>query len=287
MLQIIRFIWKHPISGKNRFYALWRLLWWQIISRFKNQVVVSYGSESRLLASKGLAGATGNIYTGLHEFREMAFFLHACRQDDVFLDVGANVGSFCVLIGKEIGCAVRAFEPVPQSYERLRKNLTLNGIEADSAMNVGVGKVGGTLRFSSELDTVNHVLLSSGESGIEVPVVTLDDSIIEANGFLVKVDVEGFEMEVILGAKETLGKTMGLMVELNGSGGSYGFSDDNVRSVLDSLGFVEVDYNPFKRELIRMSTEADNALFVKEKHWNQMKKRLESAPKRTVFGVEF
>lgn len=119
MRRIIQFIWSHPIAGKNRLYGLWRFLWWQILSRVKADVVVSYGGESRLLVSRGMAGATGNIYTVLHEFREMAFLLHACRQQDVFLDVGANVGSFSVLIGNETQCTIRAFEPAPKTYARL------------------------------------------------------------------------------------------------------------------------------------------------------------------------
>ena len=287
MRQIIQFIWNHPLSSKNRLYGLWRFLWWQLLSRVKSDVVVTYGSESQLLVSRGMAGATGNIYTGLHEFREMAFFLHACRKQDVFLDVGANVGSFSVLIGNETECAIRAFEPVPKTYARLQENLTLNGIVPDSARNVGVGKVVGSLRFSSGLDTVNHVLLGDSDSSIEVPVVTIDDSMVEARYCFIKVDVEGFEMEVILGAKRTLENTMGLMVELNGSGESYGFSDNDVRSVLDSMGFIEVDYNPFTRGLVQQTSDSDNALFVKKELWNQLEKRLEGASRRTVFGVEF
>lgn len=134
---------------------------------------------------------------------------------------------------------------------------------------------------------MNHVLLESSDSGIEVAVVTLDESMMEGRDYFLKIDLESFEMEVILGAKRTLGNAIGLMVELNGSGEACGFSDSDVRSVLDTWGFVEVDYDPFTRGLAQMTNESDNALFVKEERWDQLKQRLVSASPRSVFGVEF
>ena len=118
-------------------------------------------------------------------------------------------------------------------------------------------------------------------------MVTLDESMMEGRDYFLKIDLESFEMEVILGAKRTLGNAIGLMVELNGSGEACGFSDSDVRSVLDTWGFVEVDYDPFTRGLAQMTNESDNALFVKEERWDQLKQRLVSASPRSVFGVEF
>ena len=48
----------------------------------------------------GMTGATGNVYCGLHEFEDMALVLHALRPRDLFVDVGANVGSYTVLGGQ-------------------------------------------------------------------------------------------------------------------------------------------------------------------------------------------
>lgn len=52
---------------------------------------------ARLMVRNGMTGATGNIYCGLHEFTDMSFVLHLLRPDDLFVDVGANIGSYTVL----------------------------------------------------------------------------------------------------------------------------------------------------------------------------------------------
>lgn len=50
-----------------------------------------------------MTGATGNIYVGLHEFEDMAFLLHVLRRTDLFVDVGANIGSYTILAGGAAG----------------------------------------------------------------------------------------------------------------------------------------------------------------------------------------
>ena len=267
--------------------SLLRLLWWQFISRVKSDVIVRFGQDSKLVASRGMTGATGNIYVGLHEFREMAFFLHACRSSDLFLDIGANVGSYSVLIGREVGADILAVEPVPSTFARLQSNLELNGINKNSALCIGIGSGMGELIFSSDLDTVNHVLKDSEQGGIKVSVRPLDQIVTAGKWKFMKLDVEGYEMEVINGGVETLKDTLGLMVELNGAGLSYGHSDESIRERLNSLGFVECDYDPFKRTLVRDSIDADNAIFASEEHIEELSKRLKKAPEFRVRGVHF
>ena len=67
----------------------------------------------------GETGLTGNLYAGLHEFADMAFVMHALRPTDLFVDIGANAGSYTILacaVAKARGCA---FEPLPSTYRRL------------------------------------------------------------------------------------------------------------------------------------------------------------------------
>jgi hypothetical protein len=78
----------------------------------------------------GMTGATGNIYTGLHEFTDMAFCLHLLRVGDLFVDVGANIGSYTVLSSKVVGANSLAIEPVPTTYKRLRRNININDISS-------------------------------------------------------------------------------------------------------------------------------------------------------------
>jgi hypothetical protein len=76
-----------------------------------------------------MTGATGNIYSGLHEFEDMGFLLHFLRPDDLFVDIGANIGSYTILASAAIGAATIAFEPVPDTHEWLRLNVAINNVD--------------------------------------------------------------------------------------------------------------------------------------------------------------
>lgn len=70
-----------------------------------------------------------------------------------------------------------------------------------------------------------------------------------------KIDVEGFEWEVLNGGKITLeqDKLQAIIIELNGSGIRYGFNDDEIDNLLKEYGFKPFTYNPFNRELISLA----------------------------------
>lgn len=105
--------------------------------------------------------------------------------------------------------------------------------------------------FTSQLDTVNHVL-SAGEThtqSVEVPVRTFDEVVGTAAPTLIKIDVEGYETEVLAGATRTLANPAlhALILELNGSGQRYGFDENGLRQHLQELGFIACAYQPFAR----------------------------------------
>ena len=90
-----------------------------------------------------MTGATGNIYAGLHEFADMAFTLHFLRPDDLFMDVGANVGSYTLLASGVCKARTISFEPYPETMAALRRNIDLElesaGIEFIDANGAGEG----------------------------------------------------------------------------------------------------------------------------------------------------
>ncbi|RYZ16335.1 MAG: FkbM family methyltransferase, partial [Sphingobacteriales bacterium] len=114
LLKIIRHINGHPLASRHQWLGYYRLCQWQLRSRFsKGPKKVSFTKKTSLLIARGMTGATGNIYTGLHDFPEMAFLLHFLRPADRFMDIGANVGTYTVLASAHVGCQSLSFEPVP------------------------------------------------------------------------------------------------------------------------------------------------------------------------------
>ena len=85
------FIAGHPLTRDQKLRAFGRFFRWQVESRLRREVIVPWIGGTRLAARKGMTGATGNIYCGLHEFEDMAFLLHFLRPCDAFVDAGANI----------------------------------------------------------------------------------------------------------------------------------------------------------------------------------------------------
>src|SRR6185437_5282689 len=101
----------------NRWAAFWRFAGWQFQSRiFRRPVIYPFLEKSKIIVQGGMTGATGNIYTGLHEFEEMMFLLHLLRPADLFADVGANVGSYTILASAVAGAGSISFEPLPATF---------------------------------------------------------------------------------------------------------------------------------------------------------------------------
>src|SRR5262245_39273440 len=99
----LHFITTHPLNRERPLGALVRFMKWQLATRLKpGRFVHEWVGGARLFARTGETGVTGNIYCGLHEFSEMAYVLHVIGPEDVFVDIGANVGTYTVL-----ACAAR------------------------------------------------------------------------------------------------------------------------------------------------------------------------------------
>jgi FkbM family methyltransferase len=260
------FIFTHPLAKRHRFRSLGRFFAWQLqcILSPDKFIVKDYMEGLKFYARKGLTGITGNIYCGLHEFTDMSFLLHFLRQDDVFFDVGANVGSYTLLASGVCGSKSIAIEPVPKTFGVLKNNIDLNNLSgAVSLINGGAAGQPGTLSFSSNDDTTNHVIATTetaAEETIEVEVITIDSLLMKTQPALIKIDVEGYETEVLKGMSQTLvSPTLkAVIIELNGSGERYGFDERLIHNVLLSHDFQSFTYDPFQRLLTSAEPSGNN-----------------------------
>ena len=283
ILKTWRFICSHPLSSQNLPTALNRWLKWQIGSRILNRpVVIPFIGDSQLVVERGMTGATGNIYVGLHEFADMAFCLHLLRPDDLFVDVGANIGSYTIIASKVVGARSLALEPVPETFKRLKRNINLNDIASlVDAHCCAAGLTNGSLMFSNSLDTMNKVVnVGYSGSSVEVPVESLDFMLDKLQPTLIKIDVEGFEPAVIAGAIKTLlrDSLLAILIET---------VTPEVREILQKSGFKEFRYDPFNRELSDSEElySGNNYLWIRNP--TQILDRCKSAPVYQVLGISF
>lgn len=287
----LKYLVNHPLNKTNKMGAVIRYIKWQVGSRLvPGDVIYQWINNSKVVVRTGETGITGNIYCGLHEFPDMAFLLHVLREEDLFVDIGANVGSYTVLACSVIGAKGYCFEPVPTTYSRLMTNIRLNNIEKNViSLNVALGNSKGEIYFSSDQNCMNHVIADdeSTENSVAVNVSTLDSEL-KGDPFLIKIDVEGYETPALEGAENILknDNLCSVIMELNGSGSRYGFDESEILQMMLDHGFRTYSYKPFERKIINIDgknfTEG-NTLFIRNK--NRVLERVKSAPKINIHGA--
>ena len=206
------------------------------------------------------------------EYRDMMFLLHSLKASEIFVDVGANAGAYSVLASKVVRAKSIAYEPIPETLNVLKDQLQINYIESNVTIrNVGVGDKEGTLSFTNNKDTMNQVSLDEeNENVIKVKVTTLNSELSTDEKYFLKIDVEGFEYNVIKGASELLRKdcVSAIIVESNGRGSSYGYSDEDTHKTLISYGFTPISYDPLSRSLKKLNDEeiepVGNTIYIKD-----------------------
>lgn len=141
-----------------------------------------------------------------------------------FYDVGGSIGLYAVALGRHCRASkglVRTFEPFPANLQRLRENLTLNNLTEQHVLvhATALSSEPGILRVALVADGLPGNAKVVQQGGVEVPVRTLDDIWIENDredvGFI-KIDTEGFDGQVLLGATSLLQECRpNMLVEFN------------------------------------------------------------------------
>lgn len=291
LIKIDRALRSHPLTRADIWSARGRFIRWQIGSRLmRRPVILDWIAGARLIVSPGATGATGNLYCGLLEFESIGFLLHFLRPDDLFVDVGANIGAYTVLAASCVGARTLAFEPVPMAFETLQDQIALNRVSDRAlAIRAAVGRVSGEIGFTAGRDTTNRCAVDAAEAEIIVPLMTLD-TVAEATGArCLKIDTEGFEAEVLAGAATILSDPalQAVIVEINGSGAAYGHSDLEIDALLREQGFLPFAYDPFERALTSLASPHDTANTLYLRDVANVSERLRTAQRFEVVGQQF
>lgn len=281
ILASLKFILSHPLNRKNQIAAILRILRWQLGTRLLPfPCAIPFVDDTVLLTSRSMMGATGNFYCGLHEFSEMGFVLHCLRPDDLFVDIGANVGSYSLLAGG-VKAKVIAVEPVPDTFQTLQKNVSVNLLSKQvDCVNIGLGESVGYLLMTTDFDTMNYVLTTdTSKNYMEIPSTTLDELCAKRLPTLIKIDVEGYEYQIVSGGKKTLASPSckAVIIETNDSGLRYGWDNTELVSILQELGFVICSYDPLERNITPASLGKNNTIFIKENFLSEMQERCKTA----------
>jgi FkbM family methyltransferase len=187
-------------------------------------------------------------------------FLDRLRPDDVFYDVGGNVGIYSLLAANILGGGeVIAFEPFPPNRRELERNLALNDSDAE-VVDIALADETGEAAFTSPAGFEEGCGIASiqrdghGEFFVEtMPVDSLVGNYIPPPD-AVKIDVEGAELRVLEGMDEALKGVRSLLCEVHRPSGhrpsieSFGGSKSELEEYLRSRGFSVATIAEGRRE---------------------------------------
>ncbi|WP_339855456.1 FkbM family methyltransferase [uncultured Nisaea sp.] len=213
---------------------------WNVLARLSEEfgrrsVNISFGGTARSAEIKNniakiLIGGNlvkHHISNNFIDFRIKYFFAHepgllrlisSFNHDDIFIDIGANIGSFSIVAAKTKKCRVFSLEPYSVNYTELQRNISLNNAtNLVTPLRVALSDTTkeGALSYQRQypgaatqtFDGSNTDAAQNGNSMEQVQGYRLDDLISE--GLVdfpnhIKIDVDGTEHQIIAGMQHTL-----------------------------------------------------------------------------------
>ena len=160
-------------------------------------------------------------------------------RDDFFIDVGANIGHLSIVAAKTIGTMGRvfAFEPNYRIAEYCRKNVKFNDLNNVSIFPVAVGNKS-EMVYLNEQSSDDLSFIKNDHECTNVISIKLDDFFKNTKLKLLKIDVEGYELNVLRGAYKLLLNTSYIYFEFwDTYAEKYGYDFGDIYQILNSCGF--------------------------------------------------
>ncbi len=188
---------------------------------------------------------------------------------DVFFDVGANYGLFTIISSRLVGQngSIHSFEPLPDAYNYLERNISVNNLGNVVSNRVAVGQSSGHAMIHRFSDLpIGHTSLSSlgrqDSSPLACDVIALDDYLTEAkiaDVNMIKIDVEGSERDVLYGASTLIKRNSpAIILEINReTANAFNYKPEDNITFLSELGYYFFLYSPKNKVLESISVDSN------------------------------
>jgi len=200
----------------------------------------NHGFLMKIDPSKDAGVELSLFQTGTYEKGTLYFIASCLNRGDCFIDIGANIGLMSIFASQCVGNSgkILAFEAHPETHELLQKNIQLNHIENIDTFNFALGNEPGKATIYDNWNVnrggASLVIHSENSTGFEVDVKTLDEVI--QNDFqpkMIKIDVEGFEFQVLKGAAKTIENAKPILII------EFSVSRENHYDPFEMIDFIE------------------------------------------------
>jgi len=237
----------------REFYFLWTSIQYVFTKKVNPPARRYRSSLGTFITRKGTLDFQFLNYA--YEWNVKRFVLEHYKDYSMFLDIGANVGTYSFLLAGK-GIRSHAFEPVKENYDAIVQNVKENRFENKiTAHNFGLGSKNSVEDFifesmntgASHLASIHSYVETKGEIGIkeQVEIKTLDSVLpgidfTSEDNILIKIDAEGMEIDVLEGARQFIGGHPHFLIVME----SKHSGPDRIKNYLKSIGnfiYMEVD----------------------------------------------
>ena len=255
MLQSLAFLFKHPFNKKYPFFALKRFFEWKMVKLFKlSNYKKSLWDNRKIYLNHDSFQSMWLMYNWLVDWEEFNLIKDFVTPKGCCLDVGANMGYYTVWFSKFTN-NIYAFEPNRKNYRRLIQNLSANNAnEYIRSYNIAVGEVNGEVSFTTDLDGENHIALLDIEGNNTVVCKRLETILFEnkiEEVSYIKIDVEGFELEVLkgLGGYIKNRKIDIIQIEINKTISNSGYTVHQLLAFISDNNLTLCSYSVLEKQL--------------------------------------
>lgn len=248
---------RHNRHLKNA-HGLWnsvRPLYNRVLARrYRKGLARNINGTDQVLIAPSARGVTED-----YEPDVWASLMNDVRPGDVIADVGAFIGLYALALAKRVGPQGRvvAFEPSAPNCAILKQHVRLNHVKNTlEVVQAAVGAEKGRVQFQDDGSSESHVIANPNtpQSAASIQMVTLDEVFVGKRLDILKIDVEGFEEQVLRGADGLLRDTERgprvLYIEVHPfAWPSVGTTGESLLTLLDSYGFAAtfVDGRPISK----------------------------------------
>lgn len=252
MLEHLRVLLNRPDFHRNPFKALWRRAFWRIRWCFSSRPwLLPLPNDIKIAVPHCGTGAL-IYYQDVSEPITINFVLGLLKEGMVFWDIGAHIGEYTLLAAKAVGDGgqVHSFEPHPEIFDILQRNVQMNMLRNVILNNIAVTDRQGELDFEIFTEPSISRLRATGPTHSEDPKITIKVDAVSLDKYtigrkkpdLIKIDVEGAEIFVLRGMRKLLERQPDdvptLIFEFNPANFSrYAYEDSALLGYLKDLGF--------------------------------------------------
>jgi FkbM family methyltransferase len=258
VIELFKYTWNHKSNRNKKLYSITKMLLWQFYKRIINKpIYYHYNKFIKIKCYPNNVSTNAVIYTsGFFDYNEMNFLKNYLRKGDTFLDIGANCGVYSLIAASVIGkdAHIDAFEPNPDVISFLEENIKINNLKNVNIHRKAVSSKKHNSTFFKGIDpSSSHLAKTTNKENILVECVDLDSELVDKYYTLAKIDIEGGEIDALLGAKNMLkhNNPPVWIIEINSSQLKYfGYTVKDLFDILKFNNYIIAKYDADKKKLI-------------------------------------